>query len=72
MARSIERTLRVQAPGVVAASLVTLSPILGILGALLFWSYPGRPRAFLDDTGRRLPGSIAERSSSTSMASGKG
>jgi pimeloyl-ACP methyl ester carboxylesterase len=38
-----------------------LGGLLFLLGFLLFWSYPGKPRPFLDANGRPLPDSIAEK-----------
>jgi pimeloyl-ACP methyl ester carboxylesterase len=32
-----------------------------IMGVLLFWSWPGKPKPFLDEGGRPLPGSISEK-----------
>ncbi len=34
---------------------------LGLYGVLLLWSYPGRPKPFLDENGRPLAGSISEK-----------
>jgi pimeloyl-ACP methyl ester carboxylesterase len=38
-----------------------LACLLGLAGVLVCWSYPGRPRPFVDERGRTLPGSIAEK-----------
>jgi pimeloyl-ACP methyl ester carboxylesterase len=38
-----------------------LACILGLLGVLLIWSYPGKPKPFVDEHGRPLPGGIAEK-----------
>src|SRR5690349_20219836 len=38
-----------------------MATIVGLLGLLLFWSYPGRPKAFADNTGILLPGSLSEK-----------
>jgi pimeloyl-ACP methyl ester carboxylesterase len=38
-----------------------LAGMLGVVGLLAFWSYPGRPRPFVDATGAPLPNSIAEK-----------
>jgi pimeloyl-ACP methyl ester carboxylesterase len=35
--------------------------ILTLVGVLLLWSYPGKPRPFVDEQGRPLPGSLAEK-----------
>jgi hypothetical protein len=35
--------------------------IVGVVGLLLFWSYPGRPKPFEDENGTLLPGSLAEK-----------
>lgn len=35
--------------------------LLGLLGVLLAWSWPGRPRPFRGPDGRRLPGSLSEK-----------
>lgn len=43
------------------ASSAFLACLLGVVGVLLFWSYPGRPKAFVDETGAPLPGSISEK-----------
>ena len=39
---------------------IAVACLLGLLGLLLAWS-PGKPKPFLDDTGRSLPGSISEK-----------
>ena len=39
---------------------VLLVSVLVLVGVLLLWS-PGRPRPFLDDNGKPLPGSISEK-----------
>jgi pimeloyl-ACP methyl ester carboxylesterase len=39
---------------------VLLLSVLALVGVLLLWS-PGRPTPFLDDNGKRLPGSISEK-----------
>jgi pimeloyl-ACP methyl ester carboxylesterase len=38
-----------------------LACALGLVGVLLFWSYPGKPRPFVDKDGRPLAGSMAEK-----------
>jgi pimeloyl-ACP methyl ester carboxylesterase len=38
-----------------------LTGILGLLGVLLAWSYPGKPEPFVDQNGNTLPGSISEK-----------
>lgn len=35
--------------------------ILGLLGVLLLWSYPGKPKPYVDKDGNLLPGSISEK-----------
>ena len=46
--------------GLIAASAL-LAWIASVIGVLLFWSYPGRPRPFLDDDGTPLPRSLSEK-----------
>jgi pimeloyl-ACP methyl ester carboxylesterase len=47
------------------ASVIALSAlfacVLGLVGLLLFWSYPGKPKPFLDATGNPLPHSLSEK-----------
>ena len=38
-----------------------LAGILGLVGVLLAWSYPGKPEPFVDKNGNPLPGSISEK-----------
>jgi pimeloyl-ACP methyl ester carboxylesterase len=38
-----------------------LACILGLLGLLLLWSYPGKPEPFVDKNGKPLPDSISEK-----------
>ncbi|NTU78590.1 MAG: alpha/beta hydrolase [Chloroflexales bacterium] len=38
-----------------------MTGVLGLVGLLLFWSYPGKPAPFLDKDGKPLPGSLAEK-----------
>ena len=38
-----------------------LAGILGLVGVLLAWSYPGKPEPFVDTNGNPLPGSISEK-----------
>ena len=38
-----------------------LACILILVGLLQFWSYPGKPKPFVDENGRPLPGSISEK-----------
>ena len=40
---------------------VLLAGVLGVIGLLLFWSYPGKPRQFVDKHGTPLPGSLSEK-----------
>jgi pimeloyl-ACP methyl ester carboxylesterase len=40
---------------------LSLTGVLGLVGVLLFWSYPGKPRPFLDQHGNPLPDSLAEK-----------
>ena len=40
---------------------VLLACILIPVGIFLYWSYPGKPKSFVDKTGRPLPGSISEK-----------
>jgi pimeloyl-ACP methyl ester carboxylesterase len=46
--------------GVIAFSAL-VAAIVGLVGLLLFWSYPGRPKPFVDDNGILLPGSLSEK-----------
>jgi pimeloyl-ACP methyl ester carboxylesterase len=46
--------------GLVAAAAL-LAGIVGVLALLLFWSYPGRPKPFVDDNGTPLPRSLSEK-----------
>ena len=54
LARPVGRTLTV------VISLLSAG-MLGLLGLLLLWSYPGKPRPFVDEHGEPLPGSISEK-----------
>jgi pimeloyl-ACP methyl ester carboxylesterase len=38
-----------------------LACILGLMGLLLLWSYPGKPEPFIDKNGKLLPNSISEK-----------
>ena len=38
-----------------------LACVLGLVGLLLTWSYPGKPKPFVDEHGNLLPGSLAEK-----------
>jgi pimeloyl-ACP methyl ester carboxylesterase len=40
---------------------IVLACIFGLVGVLLLWSYPGKPKPFVDQNGRPLPGSISEK-----------
>jgi pimeloyl-ACP methyl ester carboxylesterase len=40
---------------------LSLTGLLSLVGLLLFWSYPGKPRPFLDQHGQPLPDSLAEK-----------
>jgi pimeloyl-ACP methyl ester carboxylesterase len=40
---------------------ILLAGILVLVGILLVWSYPGKPKPFIDPNGRVLPGSISEK-----------
>jgi pimeloyl-ACP methyl ester carboxylesterase len=40
---------------------VVLAGMLILLGVLFAWSYPGKPKPFVDENGRTLPGSISEK-----------
>jgi pimeloyl-ACP methyl ester carboxylesterase len=65
MATRIDRSLRSLEREAGRAVLIALSAVLacllGVMGVLLFWSYPGRPKPFVDDQGTPLPGSLAEK-----------
>src|SRR5688500_3412472 len=37
------------------------SCILGLVGVLLIWSYPGKPKPFVDEHGSPLAGGISEK-----------
>ncbi len=43
------------------ATSIILACILILVGILEFWSYPGKPKPFLDKNGKPLPGSISEK-----------
>jgi pimeloyl-ACP methyl ester carboxylesterase len=45
----------------VAAASILLACLSALFGVLLAWSHPGRPKPFIDETGRPLPGSISEK-----------
>jgi pimeloyl-ACP methyl ester carboxylesterase len=59
------RGARSLAPDAVGLLLVALATLLGglfaLVGLLLGWSYPGRPRPFVDEAGKPLPRSISEK-----------
>jgi pimeloyl-ACP methyl ester carboxylesterase len=63
--RKAECVLRPLGHGITLVGLsaipVLLAGIAGLLALLLFWSYPGRPRPFVDDTGTPLPRSLSEK-----------
>jgi pimeloyl-ACP methyl ester carboxylesterase len=40
---------------------IILAGLLGLLGVLLLWSYPGRPKPFVGADGHPLPGSISAK-----------
>ena len=40
---------------------IILAAILILLGVLEFWSYPGKPKPFVDQNGKPLPSSISEK-----------
>jgi len=40
---------------------IVLACILSLVGVLQLWSYPGKPKPFVDQNGRPLPGSISEK-----------
>jgi pimeloyl-ACP methyl ester carboxylesterase len=40
---------------------IIFAGILFLLGVLLFWSYPGKPKPFMDQNGRPLAGSLSEK-----------
>ena len=61
MARKISVSTRVLGRVVAVALSALLSCVLGGVGVLLFWSYPGKPKPFVDATGAPLAGSIAEK-----------
>jgi pimeloyl-ACP methyl ester carboxylesterase len=51
--------------GLVCLGLMSVATLFaglaGVVGLLLFWSYPGRPRSFVDDTGTPLPRCLSEK-----------
>ena len=59
------RSSRSLALKAVRALLAVVSTLLAcfsaLLGVLLAWSYPGRPKRFIDETGKPLPRSISEK-----------
>jgi pimeloyl-ACP methyl ester carboxylesterase len=63
--RPIGRSSRSLARSAKLVLLVGLSALLAcviaMLGALIVWSYPGKPRPFVDPNGSALEGSIAEK-----------
>jgi pimeloyl-ACP methyl ester carboxylesterase len=65
MAAMIERSPRHWARTAMRLSLIALSAfvagVFGVLGLLLVWSYPGRPKPFVDEHGTPLAGSLAEK-----------
>jgi pimeloyl-ACP methyl ester carboxylesterase len=65
MPNKTERSLQSVAYGVARVGLIAVSAVLagitGLLAILLFWSYPGRPKPFVDDTGTPLPRSVSEK-----------
>ena len=58
MAKNISLSPRSLARSAGRVALIALSTILagilGLVGVLLFWSYPGRPRPFVDEKGAPL------------------
>ena len=40
---------------------ILMAGILILVTVLKFWSYPGKPKPFLDENGKPLPGSISEK-----------
>jgi pimeloyl-ACP methyl ester carboxylesterase len=40
---------------------ILLTCFLGLVGLLLLWSYPGKPKPFVDEHGHLLPGSLSEK-----------
>lgn len=56
------RSLRSAAVGLFLVAVTSLfGGILALVGLLLLWSYPGRPRPFIDESGKPLAGSISEK-----------
>lgn len=51
---------RWQRVALAAVSLVLVC-LHGVVSVLAYWSYPGKPRPFMDEHGQPLPGSIAEK-----------
>jgi pimeloyl-ACP methyl ester carboxylesterase len=56
--RSLARTAASIALGIAST---LLASILAVAGLLKIWSYPGRPKPFVDVAGLVLPGSISEK-----------
>ncbi len=40
---------------------IILAGLLLLVGVLLFWSYPGKPKSFIDENGQPLAGSLSEK-----------
>jgi pimeloyl-ACP methyl ester carboxylesterase len=57
---SVRTVARKAGRSTLIAMFILLACVLILVGILLFWS-PGRPKPFLDDSGRPLPGSISEK-----------
>lgn len=65
MANTIDRSLRLLARNAGRVSVIAgaafLGCLLGAIGLLALWSYPGRPKPFVDESGAPLPGSLSEK-----------
>jgi pimeloyl-ACP methyl ester carboxylesterase len=52
--------VRVRAVFLIAFSALLMG-LLGVVGLLLVWSYPGKPQPFVDERGTPLPASLSEK-----------
>jgi pimeloyl-ACP methyl ester carboxylesterase len=59
--RSLQALARTARRIVLAIVSIVLACILSLVSVLLFWSYPGKPKPFVDENRRLLPGSISEK-----------
>jgi len=59
--RSPRAWARTARRAVLVAVSVLLASVVGVAGLLVSWSYPGRPRPFVDEHGVQLPDSLSEK-----------